>query len=513
MRRLIILASLSFLPGTLSAADIADLTAKAEKGDAEAMYQLGRLHAEGKEVKKDDLEALKWFLKAAAKDHSKAEVQLGSFYAHGFGVKQDWTEAIKWFRKAALKGDTTAQHNLGLDYQHGHGVEKDLEMAASWFKLAAGQGHARAQFNLGELCEKGQGIVKSEDFAYVYYTLASHHPDQVHIFGAAKAKEVIEKRDRIEKTFSPESLKNSNRMVLQIEAQIAIHPRKFGLPNGLGSSRGWYIWRKWDPERSEAEMMHEGTGEIFKTRVFPYATTYRYLNYGSSPDALQPGERINAFFSPGADHKRDFLVHFQDEICQMKGHGHFWQIKSVAKDAASCTAVAMAGDKALDGKELAFRIDPKCKTWRAGQVDEKFPFGVADKIYLTWCLEKDQRNVMLASDDASLEAIKQMEAVRLQKVIDRDGVNGHVESWDGEKLHVMIYARHWAQAGRLNDQQAVLLKRNDQTIEGKIVFCKNRGTYGSGVTDMLIEPAKPVDANRIRAWVIQAGEIRVVERR
>src|SRR4051812_12406959 len=94
---------LCLLPLTVSAADLADLTARAETGNAEAMFQLGQLYANGKDVKKDDLAALKWYQKAAAKDHTNAEIQFGSIYAHGLGVKQDWAESMKWFRKAALK--------------------------------------------------------------------------------------------------------------------------------------------------------------------------------------------------------------------------------------------------------------------------------------------------------------------------------------------------------------------------------------------------------------------------
>src|SRR5690242_10770403 len=96
-------------------ADLKELTARAEKGDAQAQFDLGlRLH-QGNGVPKDDAAALQWFLKAAAQDNPRAAVQLGSIYAHGFGVKVDWAESIRWYRQAALAGDRVAQHNLGLD--------------------------------------------------------------------------------------------------------------------------------------------------------------------------------------------------------------------------------------------------------------------------------------------------------------------------------------------------------------------------------------------------------------
>ncbi len=500
-------ALLMLLPSFVIGAEVDDLKAKADKGDAEATFQLGRHYADGKDVQKDEAEALRWYLKAAAKDHTKAEVQIGSFYAHGFGVKQDWAESIKWYRKAALKGDTTAQHNLGLDYLHGHGVEKDAEMAAVYFKHAADQGHVRAQFGLGELFEKGQGVKKEEELAYMFYVLASRHSEQVRIFGDAKAKEVIAKRDALEKKLSAEAVAEGKRMVAQFEAGVTVHPRRFGTPGGVGQTRGWYIWRKWDAEDKQAELQHEASGEIFKTRVLPWATTYRYLNYGCRPDALHAGERINAFFSPDKEHKRGFLVHFQDEIGQMKGHGHFWQIKSVAKDGKSFVAIGMAGDKPLDGKELTFQIDSKCRILKAGRASERFPFAAGDKVYLTWYLEKEERIAKLICDDASLDAIKKEEGERLAKEIDSEGMLGDVESLDGAKAHILLFATHWSQAGQLKAGQFVLLSTTNWShrpegdrIEARLTFRQNRGTYGSGVTDVVLELTNAADAKKLKEW-------------
>src|SRR5438552_3050264 len=98
--------------------------------------------------------------------------------------------------------------------------------------------------------------------------------------------------------------------------------------------------------------------------------------------------------------------HFQDEIGQMKGHGHYWQVKSVEDGGRKFVAVAMAGDKPIDGKEAAFVLDAQCRQWLEGKRVEHAPFKPADKRYLTWCYRNDQRLVMLLSDDASLDALK-----------------------------------------------------------------------------------------------------------
>src|SRR5439155_19895282 len=130
------------------------------------------------------------------------------------------------------------------------------------------------------------------------------------------------------------------------EKLAAVHPRKFGLPGGIGSIRGWYIWEKWDPNSAVAVVRHETKGDRYEVRVLPWTTSYRRLVYGSRPGVLLPGERVNLFFAPDERHERGYLVHFQDEIGQMKGHGHAWQL--LAADGTGFTARVMAGDKPVD---------------------------------------------------------------------------------------------------------------------------------------------------------------------
>jgi TPR repeat protein len=49
-------------------------------------------------------------------------------------VKKDEVEAVSWYRKAADQGDTLALHNLGGCYGSGRGVAKDeVEKYALWY--------------------------------------------------------------------------------------------------------------------------------------------------------------------------------------------------------------------------------------------------------------------------------------------------------------------------------------------------------------------------------------------
>ncbi len=488
-----------------SAADqpFAELLEKANKGDATAQFEVAREYAAGQGVAKDDAEALGWFKKAAAQGHTKAEVSLGSIYAHGFGVPADFVESIRWYRLAAAKGDTTAQHNLGLDYAHAHGVELDPRQAARWFRKAADQGHARAQFNLGELYEAGKGVPQSNLEAFILYSLAGEHENQEHIFGKAKADEVIANRIRTEQKLTPEQRTEATRRIAAAKALMAVHPRKFGAPGMIGRSRGWWVWKKWNPETWEAEVTPDPPGEVIRVRVLPWATTYRHLAYGARFDQLVPGEKMNMFFDPDENHRRGYVVHFQDEISQMKGHGHFWKIFTFT-DPKTFVAQVYAGEKPLEEKKHSFEIDPACQNWSAGKLVNRMPLKPNDHVYMTWVYRDNRRVVLLLADDASLETLKELETKRINGEIAAEGLAGQTETIEKDQVQFMVYSSYWAQSGKLQPNQTVTIattgpgyRPTDVRFAGKVISQKNRGVYGSGVNDVMLQLDKPEDAVKV----------------
>ena len=50
---------------------------------------------------KDEVEAVKWFRKAAEQNVRRGSIQSGRLLRDGQGVAKDYVEAVKWFRKAA----------------------------------------------------------------------------------------------------------------------------------------------------------------------------------------------------------------------------------------------------------------------------------------------------------------------------------------------------------------------------------------------------------------------------
>ena len=71
------------------------------------------------------------------------------------GVATDQVEAVKWYHKAAEQGDAEAQWHLGRCYRRGNGVAQDEAETAKWYRMAADQGHRYAIEELEELEKVG----------------------------------------------------------------------------------------------------------------------------------------------------------------------------------------------------------------------------------------------------------------------------------------------------------------------------------------------------------------------
>jgi uncharacterized protein len=133
---------------------VAEIKAKAEAGDANSEYILGLCYDEGKGVAKDQVEAAKWYRKAAEQNHAKAQYNLGVRYDEGKGVEKDQVEAVKWFRKAAEQNHANAQYNLAACYYNGKGVAQNYVEAYMWWLLAARQGNEDAKNYMATLEKK-----------------------------------------------------------------------------------------------------------------------------------------------------------------------------------------------------------------------------------------------------------------------------------------------------------------------------------------------------------------------
>ena len=117
----------------------------AEKDDAEAQRNVGILFQQGLGVPQSNVEAAKWYRRAAENGHARAQQNLGILYEEGAGVPQDYGEAAKWYRLSAEGDNVVAKINLGVMLEQGlPGLPQDLVRTHMWYNLAAAQGSADA---------------------------------------------------------------------------------------------------------------------------------------------------------------------------------------------------------------------------------------------------------------------------------------------------------------------------------------------------------------------------------
>jgi TPR repeat protein len=69
----------------------------ADRGDADAAYNLAVVHHYGDGVPADLGKALRWYRVAADRNDKAAQVQIGLMYLNGEGVRRDEQEAHRWF--------------------------------------------------------------------------------------------------------------------------------------------------------------------------------------------------------------------------------------------------------------------------------------------------------------------------------------------------------------------------------------------------------------------------------
>ncbi|MBQ7544836.1 MAG: SEL1-like repeat protein [Synergistaceae bacterium] len=124
---------------------------KAQHGDVNAQFEVGRMYAEGDGTEKNYTKAAEWYQKAAMRKHDMAQNNLGDLYRFGNGVRQDFDKAREWYEKAASRNNQYALYNLGTMYEAGEGVRQDFAKAQEYYEKAASRGHEDAKAAIARL--------------------------------------------------------------------------------------------------------------------------------------------------------------------------------------------------------------------------------------------------------------------------------------------------------------------------------------------------------------------------
>lgn len=111
---------------------------RAEQGDADAQALLAVAYYNGRGVRVDYEEAVRWARLAADQENALGKNMLAAAYSDGRGVEQDYYEAVRWARPAAEANYPLSQITLGMMYLRGNGgLPRDLVSAYTWLSIAS----------------------------------------------------------------------------------------------------------------------------------------------------------------------------------------------------------------------------------------------------------------------------------------------------------------------------------------------------------------------------------------
>ena len=121
----------------------------------QAQFTLGICYRDGIGVQKDPLQAIKWFEEASNHGNNRARIELANIYRKGIGIEVDINRAIYWYEKASELGDKNSMLQLGLIYRDGLGVDRDSTKSSFWMKKYANADFANYEVVLGDIFKQG----------------------------------------------------------------------------------------------------------------------------------------------------------------------------------------------------------------------------------------------------------------------------------------------------------------------------------------------------------------------
>jgi TPR repeat protein len=135
----------------------------AEKGNVEAMIELGLMLLRGKGSEHDTAEGKQWIEKSAELGLPSAKTILALYYLEErYGYIKDVDKALALLKEAYQKADITAALALGMMHLTGVEAPMDVKLGVKCLKFAAKNGELSACFYLGLLYAQGHGVKRNK---------------------------------------------------------------------------------------------------------------------------------------------------------------------------------------------------------------------------------------------------------------------------------------------------------------------------------------------------------------
>jgi hypothetical protein len=126
-------------------------------GSGRAYHLLAMFHFHGLGPLESKSASVALHEKAAARGDAESMFELYAMLAQGLGTDADVPRAIEWCKRAAEAGNARAMYNLGAFHAVGRDVPQDDALSVHWYRSAADAGHGRAAATLGVMFASGDG--------------------------------------------------------------------------------------------------------------------------------------------------------------------------------------------------------------------------------------------------------------------------------------------------------------------------------------------------------------------
>lgn len=140
-------------------------------------YRIGKMYAQGLGTEQDYELSAEWFSKSAEQKYKFAEYSLGGLYYRGQGVEQSYEKAMELYLSSADQGFQWAQYALGKIYLTEESY-KDIDKAVHWLTESADRNNQYAEYQLGKLYLQGEELTKNVEKAIHYLTSSAEQGNQ-----------------------------------------------------------------------------------------------------------------------------------------------------------------------------------------------------------------------------------------------------------------------------------------------------------------------------------------------
>lgn len=156
------------------------LKLESEKGNVLAVFDLGRMYADGLGIEINAEQAQDYYANALEgflfienkKQWKYTQYRIGKMFAQGLGTEQNYENATDWLSKSSAEKYKFAEYSLGGLYYRGQGVEQSFEKAFELYLRSAKQGFPYADFEVAKMFRDGTGTKKDENQSNIYFKKA-----------------------------------------------------------------------------------------------------------------------------------------------------------------------------------------------------------------------------------------------------------------------------------------------------------------------------------------------------